>query len=88
MSQGEAFGKSYLINKQWGIAQLAEQRAVNSKVPGSSPGTPADPYPSITQRYFTGQGFISTKCYGSTAVSKTAGLGSIPRVGANKEREL
>ncbi len=26
---------------QWGIAQLAEQRAVNSKVPGSSPGTPA-----------------------------------------------
>ena len=54
MSQGEVFGKSYLINKQWGIAQLAEQRAVNSKVPGSSPGTPADPYPSITQRYFTG----------------------------------
>lgn len=25
----------------WGIAQLAEQEAVNFKVPGSSPGIPA-----------------------------------------------
>jgi len=33
--------------KYWGIAQLAEQRAVNSKVPGSSPGTPAN-RPSVT----------------------------------------
>ena len=39
MSLNVTFLQNYLKNKQdCPVAQLAEQRAVNSKVPGSSPG--------------------------------------------------
>lgn len=38
---------------------MAEHPTVNRTVVGSSPATPANPYPSITQRYFTGWGFLA-----------------------------
>ena len=81
--------------KYWDIAQLVEQVTVNHPVAGSSPAIPAK-FTRVVQRLeprphktFVGgsnpsPGTIGDKCYGSTAGSNPASVGSTPTSSANK----
>lgn len=88
-------GSSPLLGTNASLAQLVEQPPCKGQVAGSNPCTRhqfahaarLDEH-SATNREAVGSSptvrAISEKCYGSTAASKSAGVGSTPTSGANQ----